>query len=105
MEAFNRQHKSVRLTVGARALCKHAVRCHWWGTPTVCFFPKNVGTWALTLLQGSEGNKNKIANEKIEEVIDAAVWINSFMLPVSDCFAMPMPVMRAHRRPARRGGV
>ena len=39
-------------------------------------------------MQGSEGNTNKIANEKIEEVIDAAVWINSFMLPVSNCFAI-----------------
>jgi len=66
LEAFNRLHKAtVRLTVGARALCKHAVRCTWWGTP-----------------MGPEAEKNEMANRKMAKVLDAAVWINSFMLPV-----------------------
>ncbi|GAQ82654.1 RNA-binding ASCH domain protein [Klebsormidium nitens] len=55
-----------RLTVGARALTKHAHRCshNWWGVPT-----------------GSEQAKNEHARAVVLRILDGAVWQNAHLLP------------------------
>jgi hypothetical protein len=55
-----------KLSVGARALTKHAHRSTegFWGNPT-----------------GREDVKNSLANQKAEEIIRDCIWINLHILP------------------------
>ena len=54
------------ITVGARALTKHAHRSseEWWG-----------------VMKGSDSTKNTLARAKVLEVLDGATWLNIHMLP------------------------
>jgi hypothetical protein len=55
-----------KLTVGARALCKHAHRSSegFWGVP-----------------KGTEMEKNELANNLAKLIVDECVWINAHILP------------------------
>ena len=58
--------KSVsKLTVGARALTKHAHR-------------SSEGFWGE--MKGSEVKKNEEANLKLEEIINTAIWVNVHLI-------------------------
>ena len=65
-EEFKRMKNPSKLTVGARALCKHAHRSSegFWGNP-----------------KGTEVEKNEMANGVAEKIIGEAVWINLHLLP------------------------
>lgn len=54
------------LTVGARALCKHCIRCSskWWGE-----------------MDGSEIRKNEKAHGILNRILNECVWINVHWLP------------------------
>lgn len=54
------------LTVGARALTKHAHRSSesWWGS-----------------MNGSDTTKNEASRRVLSKILDNAVWINAHMLP------------------------
>lgn len=66
VDAFNQRHKSVGLTVGARAFSKHCVRSAdgWWGH-----------------VRGNDDAKNRVALQKLEEILDDAVWKNVHSIP------------------------
>lgn len=70
VSAFNENHKNTKLSVGARALCKHYVR-------------KREGHdkhpfWKLP--RGSETEKSIMAMEHLQDMLDTAVWKNLYML-------------------------
>eukprot|EP00357_Protocruzia_adherens_P003671 CAMPEP_0114991954 /NCGR_PEP_ID=MMETSP0216-20121206/11668_1 /TAXON_ID=223996 /ORGANISM="Protocruzia adherens, Strain Boccale" /LENGTH=293 /DNA_ID=CAMNT_0002355357 /DNA_START=416 /DNA_END=1297 /DNA_ORIENTATION=- len=58
--------KSHILTVGARALCKHAHR-------------SSEGFWGIAT--GTETKKNEHANEVINRILNECTWINVHLLP------------------------
>ena len=58
-----------KLTVGARALCKHAHR-------------SSEGFWGN--VKGSEAEKNEMANNVAQLILDECVWINVHILPHSE---------------------
>ena len=69
LRSFQQLHKpngKAKLTVGARAHCKHCHRsqCSWWGSGN-----------------GSEPTKNARAVEVAHRILDAAVWLNIHLLP------------------------
>ncbi|KAJ9451829.1 hypothetical protein DIPPA_15088 [Diplonema papillatum] len=70
LQSFNRLHpadaRPCKLTVGAKALAKHAVRhASWWGGE----------------LKGGEESKSKLAEEYALRFLLRAAWMNLHMLP------------------------
>ena len=66
IEAFESLHPRSKLSVGARALCKHHARHPdhpFWRQPT-----------------GPEGRKNALARQHLEDMIAAAAWRNVHQL-------------------------
>ena len=57
------------MTVGARALCKHAHR-------------SSEGFWGQ--VKGTEIEKNEMANGIAKLIVDECVWINAHILPHSE---------------------
>lgn len=76
---LNLRNRSI-LTVGARALCKHAPRSSdgFWTRNDMIGPPKNASSIASVTvpLTGSEAEKNRKAFEKLQEILDHCVWIN-----------------------------
>jgi hypothetical protein len=68
-EELKRLKNPPKLTVGARALCKHAHRSSegFWGT-----------------VKGTEVEKNELAENVAKSIIDECVWINAHILPHSE---------------------
>jgi hypothetical protein len=58
-----------RLTVGARALCKHAHR-------------SSEGFWGQ--IKGTEAEKNEMAETIARLIIDECIWVNAHILPHSE---------------------
>ena len=58
-----------KLTVGARAICKHAHR-------------SSEGFWGI--IKGTETEKNEIANSVANQILDECVFINVHILPHSE---------------------
>lgn len=68
-EELNRQKHPSRLTVGARALTKHAHR-------------SSEGFWGL--IKGTEAEKNDSAETVARLIIDECIWVNAHILPHSE---------------------
>jgi len=70
IHSFNKPHekdgRKMTLTVGAKALAKHAVRSSdgWWGQ-----------------IIGNDASKNRQAEQKLEQILKDAVWANTHLLP------------------------
>lgn len=68
-EEMKRIKNPSKLTVGARAWCKHAHR-------------SSEGFWGLA--KGTETEKNESAEIVARSIIDECVWINAHVLPHSE---------------------
>jgi hypothetical protein len=69
-EEESKRIKNVsKLTVGARALCKHAHR-------------SSEGFWGN--VKGTELEKNEMAENVAKSILDECVWINAHILPHSE---------------------
>lgn len=66
LRSFQQVHKGEKLTVGARAFSKHCQRSTdgWWGQ-----------------IKGNDEAKNAVAQAKLQELLDSAVWKNIHSLP------------------------
>ena len=58
-----------RLTVGARALCKHAHR-------------SSEGFWGV--IKGTEAEKNEMAQKVAQSILRECIWVNAHILPHSE---------------------
>jgi hypothetical protein len=68
-EELKRLKHPPRLTVGARALCKHAHR-------------SSEGFWGI--IKGTEAEKNEMAQKVALLIIKECAWINAHILPHSE---------------------
>lgn len=68
-EELKRMKHPSRLTVGARAFCKHAHR-------------SSEGFWGI--VKGTEAEKNTIAETAAKKIVDESIWINAHILPHSE---------------------
>ena len=66
---MKRTKNPPRLTVGARAWCKHGHR-------------SSEGFWGS--VKGTEVEKNEAAENIAKQIIDESVWINAHILPHSE---------------------
>ncbi len=68
-EELKRLKHPPRLTVGARALCKHAHR-------------SSEGFWGI--IKGTESEKNEQAEGVAKSIVNEAIWVNAHILPHSE---------------------
>ena len=66
---MKRQKHPPRLTVGARALCKHAHR-------------SSEGFWGV--IKGTEAEKNEMAQKTAVSILKECIWVNAHILPHSE---------------------
>lgn len=68
-EELKRMKYPSRLTVGARAFCKHAYR-------------SSEGFWGI--VKGTEADKNAKAEACAKSIVDECIWCNAHILPHSE---------------------
>jgi hypothetical protein len=68
-EELKRLKHPPRLTVGARALCKHAHR-------------SSEGFWGI--IKGTEAEKNEMAQKIAFSILRECIWVNAHILPHSE---------------------
>ena len=68
-EELKRMKHPSRLTVGARAFCKHAYR-------------SSEGFWGI--VKGTEAEKNAKAEACAKSIVDECIWVNAHILPHSE---------------------
>jgi len=68
-EELKRMKHPSRLTVGARAFCKHAHR-------------SSEGFWGI--VKGTEAEKNAKAEACAKKIVEECIWVNAHILPHSE---------------------